>query len=271
MPMSVPSLNLPSLNWGRSKAFWISLGLVAWLYFVISHIPAAWGAWLLTRGGDLAITGPTGTLWNGRASLASIKIKGVDHSLGQVSWTLDVLPLFMLKACGQVNAQMDNQQFEGYVCGGRNGAVSVKGGTATFPATLLQQLLPLAIEGEFSLQLDTLEMKGNQLGDLRGKLSWQAAKIYNGSNWMTLGAFGADLVDDDKNGLSAHIFDVMSAAHVDLVLALTAPSGGFLRGGMKVPESFVKEANAGAWLAMFAQAQPVDAEGNISYALDVGL
>lgn len=256
---------------GRSKAFWISLGVVAWLYFVISHIPASWGAWMLTRGGDLAITGPTGTLWNGKASLASVKIKGTDHSLGQLSWKLDVLPLFLLKACGQVTAQMDGQQFEGYVCAGRNNALSLKNATATFPASLLQQALPLAIDGEFSLQLETLELKGNQLGDLRGKLSWQMAKIYNGSNWMTLGAFGADLVDDDKNGLSAHVFSVMSAANVDLVLALTAPSGGYLRGGMKIPESFVKEANASAWLAMFAQAQPVDAEGNISYALDVGL
>lgn len=269
--MSVQSLALPSFSWGRSKAFWISLGLVAWLYFVISHIPAAWGGWLLTRGGDLALTGTTGTLWEGRASLASVKIKGADHSLGQLSWKLDVLPLFMLKACAQVTAQMDHQQFEGYVCGGRKGALSLKNASATFPAALLQQALPLAIDGEFSLQLDTLELQGTQLDDLRGKLSWQAAKIYNGSNWMTLGAFGADLVDDDKHGLTAHIFEVMSPAHVDLVLAMTAPAGGFLRGGMKIPESFIKEANASAWLSMFAQAQPVDGEGNISYALDVGL
>ena len=269
--MSVKSLVPPGFRWVPGKAFWISLGLVAWLYFVISHIPAAWGAWLLTRSGDLALTGPTGTLWNGRASLASVKIKGVDHSLGQVSWKLDVLPLFLLKACGQVTAQMDNQQFDGYVCGGRKGALSVKNASATFPAALLQQALPLAIEGEFSLQVDTLELQGSQLGDLRGKLSWQAAKIYNGSNWMTLGAFGAELVDDDKNGLSAHIFEVVSPAHVDLVLALTAPTGGFIRGGLKVPESFIKEANASAWLGMFAQAQPVDGEGNITYAVDVGL
>ncbi|MET0356583.1 MAG: type II secretion system protein N [Cellvibrio sp.] len=265
--MISPSVALPKLN--ANKNFWISLGVIVWVYFVVSNFPAIWGAYALTRGGDLAMSGVTGSIWSGRASLASVKIKGVDHSLGQLTWKLNVLSLFTLKPCAQVTTQMDNQDFDGYVCyRGKNG-IELKDASANFPAVLAQPLLPLAIDGQFTLNLTHLKIEDGKLQTIRGKTSWSNAKIFNGSNWMALGGIGADLVDDGKNGLSAHIVDGGGPIRLDLVTNLPYPTGGSVKGGFSLPESLYNEMNAAAWLSMFAVQQANDQQGNLAFVVDL--
>jgi general secretion pathway protein N len=265
--MISPAVVLPQLN--ASKKFWIMLGVIVWLYVVISNLPAIWGAYVLTRSGDLAMSGVSGTLWSGRASLVSVKIKGADHSLGQLTWRLNVLSIFTLKPCALITTQMDNQQFDGTVCSRGKTGVSVKNANASFPAVLVQPLLPLAIDGQLALTLEKLEIENSQLIGVRGKASWMNAKIYNGSNWMALGGLGADLVDDGKKGLTAHIMDVSSPLHLDLVTTLPFPAGGSVKGNFSLPEPYFRELNASAWLSMFAVPQPNDAQGNLAYLVDL--
>ncbi len=265
--MILQAVSLPKLN--MSKKFWITLGVVFWLYFVISNLPAVWGAYLLTRSGDIAMNGVSGTLWSGRASLASVKIKGADHSLGQLNWKLNILSLFTLKPCALIGTHMDNQEFDGEVCVKGKKAIAINKATVSFPAALVQPLLPLAIDGQFALTIDRLDINDMQLIGLHGKATWMGSKIYNGSNWMSLGGIGADLVDDGKKGLSAHIFDVGSPLHLDLVGNLPYPTGAIIKGGFSLPEPYFREINAGAWLSMFATQQANDAQGNLVYAIDL--
>ena len=260
------SVAIPKLN--ANKNFWISLGVIVWAYVVLSNFPAVWAAYAVTRGGDLAMSGITGTVWNGRASLASIKIKGVDHAVGQLNWKLSPLSLFTLKACGQVTTQMDNQEFDGYVCYGGKNNISLKKTTANFPAIIVQPMLPLAIDGHISLNLADLVVDNGQLKVIRGKTSWMNAKIYNGANWMSLGNVGADLVDDGNKGLSAHIMDAGGPVRLDLVTNLPYPTGGSVKGSVSLPEAYYRELNAEAWLSMFATRQADDGQGNLVFAVD---
>lgn len=265
--MMFQAVSLPKLN--ASKKFWISLGVIVWLYVVVSNLPAVWGAYFLTRGGDIAMNGVTGTLWSGRASLASIKVRGVDHSLGQLSWKLDMLSFLTLKPCAQLTTHMDNQEFDGRVCAAGKNAISVKDATISFPAALVQPLLPLAIGGQFALSIDHLQVGDLQLLGLRGKATWTDGKIYNGSNWMNLGVLGADLADDGKKGMNAHIFDVNSPLKLDMSGSLPYPTGAIIKGTLAMPEPYFREINAGAWVSMFATPQPADAQGNLVYAVDL--
>ena len=265
--MISPSVALPKLN--ANKNFWISLGVVVWVYFVVSNFPAVWGAYALTRGGDIAMSGVSGTIWNGRASLASIKIKGVDHSVGQLTWKLSALSLFTLSPCAQITTQMDNQDFDGYACYKNKNSFSLKNTTASFPAVIIQPLVPLAIDGQFSLNLNTLSIENGKLKTIHGKTSWLNAKIYNGNNWMSLGNVGGDLVDDGSNGLSAHIMDAGGPVHLDLVTNLPYPTGGSVKGGLSLPEPYFRELNAEAWLSMFAVRQADDGQGNLVFAVDL--
>ncbi len=258
---------LPKLN--ASKKFWITLGVLVWLYFVVSNLPAVWGAYALSRGGDIAMSGVSGTVWNGRASLASVKVKGTDYSIGQLTWKLNILSLFTLKPCALITTHMDNQEFDGNVCVKGKSGVTVKNATASFPAALVQPLLPLAIDGQFNLTIEKLDVDNSQLLGVRGKASWMNAKIFNGANWMTIGGLGADLVDDGKKGLSAHIVDVNSPLRLDLVGNLPFPTGGNIKGSFALPEAYYREINAGAWLSMFAIPQANDAQGNLVYQVDL--
>lgn len=265
--MMSPRLVLPKLN--ASKKFWITLGVLVWLSVVVSNLPAVWGAYALTRGGDIAMNGVSGTVWSGRASLLSVKIKGVDQSIGQLTWKLDILALFTLKPCAFITTKMDNQEFDGYVCAKGMRGISIKNATLSFPAALVQPMLPLAIGGQFALTIEQLELGDSRLQKLRGKATWADGKIHNGSNWMTLGGLGADLADDGKNGLNAHIVDISSPLRLDLNGSLPYPTGARITGSLAMPEPYYREINAAAWLSMFAVQQANDAQGNIVYALDL--
>lgn len=265
--MMSPSVVLPKLN--TSKKFWITLGVLVWLYFVVINLPAIWGAYALTRGGDVAMNGVSGTLWSGRASLVSVKIKGLDQSIGQLTWKLDTLSLFTLRPCALVSTKMDNQEFDGRVCIKGARGVAIKDATISFPAALVQPLLPLAIGGQFALTIEQLELGDSRLQKLRGKATWIDGKIYNGSNWMSLGGIGADLVDDGKNGLNAHIVDLSGLLRLDLNGNLPYPTGARITGNVAMPEAYFREINASAWLSMFAVQQANDAQGNVVYAVDL--
>lgn len=265
------SLPFSSFGWifGVTKKFWIILGIVLWLYFVISHIPAVWGAYLITRSGDVGMTGVSGTVWSGRASLVSVKVKQADYSLGQLSWKLNPFSLLLLKPCANIETIMDNQNIDGYFCAGLKGALDVSNANISFPARLIQPQLPLPIDGKFSLHIDSLVFKNNQLNKLQGKLGWTEGKVHNGTNWMDLGIFGADLSDDKNFGISAHVFDVNSPVHVDVTAVFASPTGTTVKGMLSMTEAFVQQSNANAWLSMFAIPTSPDAQGNMQYAVDM--
>lgn len=268
--MSRQAIALPKLTFGATNKFWIIFAVILWLVFVISHIPAVWGGYLLSRSGDMAFTGVSGSIWSGSASLASVKVKQVNYSLGQVTWKLSPLSLLTLKPCAQITTHMDGQDFEGYACGNGKGSLTVRNATASFPSVLMQPLLPMPIDGKFSLNIESLQLQNNnQVADLHAKLSWGDARVYNGSNWMGLGNFGADLTNDGKMGLNAHIFDVNGPVHLDIIVALLSPTGGSVKGNMSMSEAFHRDANAGAWMAMFAVQQPANEEGKIPYTVDL--
>lgn len=267
LSMMSPSVVLPKLN--VSKKFWITLAVLVWLYFVVSNLPAVWGAYALSRGGDVAMSGVSGTVWSGRASLASVKIKGRDQSIGELTWKLNILSFFTLKPCALITTKLDNQEFDGQVCVKGKTGLTVKNATMSFPAVLLQSLVPLAISGQFSMSIEKLEVSDNRLQKLRGKATWAEGKIYNGSNWMTLGGLAADLADDGKNGMTAHIVDISSPLRLDLNGSLPYPAGARITGNLAMPEPYFREINAAAWLSMFAVQQANDAQGNIVYAVDL--
>lgn len=254
-----------------NKKLLIIAGIVLFIWFVVTSIPAIWGAYLLTKGTGLALSGVTGTMWDGRASLASIKHENTEYSLGQLRWSLRPLSLLKFQPCLLLATKLDKQSFEGDVCVALGGAVTLKNADITIPAALVQQRIPIPIMGQLNAHMDSLVLRGDVLLELKGKLSWREAQVNNGSNWMDIGSYGADLVDDGKNGIKATLFDLDGPVDIDLVAELTAPSGGRVHGKFATTKSFLASANAGALLGMFAQQESEDADGKVHYKVDVNL
>lgn len=253
------------------KKFWIPLGILLFLVFVITSIPAIWGAYLLTRGTGVAMNGVTGTLWNGRASLVSVRSGAQEYSLGQLNWTLSPWSLLTLSPCAQVTTNMPMQQFEGQICSGASGVIKVRQADVSLPAALVQSKLPVPIQGQFSTHIDELELRGNVLLKLKGNLTWNGAMVNTGTRWMDIGSFGAEFSDNGNNGISAKLFQLAGPVDVNLQIELAAPAGGRITGELAAPKSFFQSANATDMLAMFAQEDRVDEQGKTHYRVDINL
>lgn len=253
------------------KKLWIPLGVILFLVFVISNIPAIWGAYLLTRGTGVALSGVTGTLWNGRASLASVRTAEQEYSLGQLGWSLSPLSLLTLSPCAQVSTKLPMQEFDGKVCSGSGGALHMQNADISVPVALLQAKLPMPIQGQFFAHIDELELRGNILHKLKGKLTWNDARVNTGSNWLDIGNFAAEMNDNGNNGVSAKLFQLSGPVDVNLQIELAAPSGGKVTGELAAPKSFFESANAIDMLAMFSQEDRVDEEGKTHYRVDMSL
>lgn len=253
------------------KKLWIPLGVALFLVFVISSIPALWGAYLLTRGTGVALSGVTGSLWNGRASLASVRTAEQEYSLGQLSWRLSPLSLLTLSPCAQVTTKLPMQEFEGKICSGSGGALNVRNADVSVPVALLQGRLPVPIQGQLFGHIEELELSGNVLRKLKGKLTWNEARVNTGSNWLDIGNFAAEMNDNGKNGISAKLFQLSGPVDVNLQIELAAPSGGKVTGELAAPKSFFESANAIDMLSMFSQEDRVDEEGKTHYRVDMSL
>jgi general secretion pathway protein N len=254
---------------GARKSWWIPLALVLWLIFVVSQIPAVWGAYAMTRSGQLALSGVSGTLWSGRASLASFKADGIDYSLGQLYWKLKPWSLLTLTPCADIVTELDRQHIEGEVCAGISGNLALRDATISAPAALLQPALPLSIDGQLSVSIHHMQVQGDYLQNLEGNLSWTAAQIHNGNNWMALGSYAAQLTDDERGGIMAEVFHLDGPTEIDLQVQLFAGGGGKVRGTFSMNPAFTAEIQADAWISMFAQNAGTDTAGNARYQVDM--
>lgn len=251
------------------KKLWISAGVVLFLVFTLSNIPAIWGAWLLTRGTGLAMSGVTGSVWHGKASLASVNLSGQEHSLGQMEWKLNLLSL--VSRCAQVTTKLPMQQFDGEVCAGSNGEVEVHDADLSVPASVLQHKIPVPIQGQLSSHIDLLHLRGNVLLKLKGNLSWNSAQVNTGASWLDIGSFAAELADNGNNGISAKLFQLTGPMDVNLQIELAAPAGGRITGTLAAPQTFFESANAKDILAMFTQLERVDENNKQHYRVDLNL
>lgn len=253
------------------KKLWIPLGIGLFLVFVISNIPAIWGAYMLTRGTGVALSGVTGSIWNGRASLASVRMTEREYSLGQLSWSLSPLSLLTLSPCAQVTTKLPLQQFEGKICSGLGGAIEVHNADVSLPVALVQGKIPVPIQGQFSVHIDELGLRGNVLSKLKGNLTWNGARVNTGANWLDIGSYAVEMSDNGNNGVSAKLFQLTGPMDVALQIELNAPSGGKVSGELAAPKSFFESANATDMLAMFSQEDRVDEQGKTHYRVDINL
>lgn len=251
---------------------WVVLGVVLWLGFAIYQTPAVWGAWLMTRATDqLALSGITGSLWNGSASLASVKIEQEDYSLGELRWQLQPMSLLLLNPCALVETRQEGQQMNGEICVSLNGSLEVHQADFSGPAALFQKTVPFPIDGQISIHLDQLHVKDQQLQQVSGNISWGSAQIFNGSNWMPIGSYAAELNDDTQGGVNAKIFHLDGPVQLDLNGAFPATGGGNIAGTLTMEPDFAQTINAEAWLSMFAREDGTDEEGRVKYQVDTNL
>lgn len=206
---------------------WLKLLLVLFFplyffYLIASSAPAGWAAWGLSKAvPSLWLNDVNGSFWDGSAEFAQVDLGGdMLISLGELRWQLKPLALLGLRACIQIDANKPGQSISGQVCRGLTGATQLGDVSVDAPMSLINSLLPVRIDGRGSLQLmraDLVQSAVNPLffESLNGKYAWQDARAFDGSTWMTLGSFGANLSAGEAGEIKAKIFDLAGPFKID--------------------------------------------------------
>ncbi|WP_339899292.1 type II secretion system protein N [uncultured Gilvimarinus sp.] len=236
-----------------SKIVWILLAVVFWLVFVIVQIPASWGGYMMTRNGALALTGISGTLWHGRASMASVTIDGRDYSLGELDWQLHPMSLLTLRPCADLTTNLERQQVSGTACAGMGNKLTLRDTDISVPASLVQDLPDnVEISGQLSAHIKQLNIEQQNLQALEGNLSWSAARLNNGQRWLNLGAFAAELSATEAGEIYANVFSLDGP--IDLKGNVTMPltGGVIIDVDFTMTDAFSRDVQAEQWLPMVA-------------------
>lgn len=143
---------------------WLALGTGAFLAFAVAMLPAA-AAYRWVANDDLRLSGIDGTVWSGRAALASVG----DLAVRDLRWSLDALPLLL----GRVSARTQARLADGFVDtefrASADGHVVLRNLQLSTNTAALAGLFQLgAMQGQVSVTLDRAEFADGQPIDAVG-------------------------------------------------------------------------------------------------------
>ncbi len=249
-----------------AKLIWIPVTLLLWLAFVISQTPAVWGAWLITRASDqIALSGISGSLWQGQASMSSIRLEGETYSLGELNWRIHPTSLLRLHPCASVRAELERQQIEADACSTLGGNITLRNANISAPASLVRDL-PLQVDGQLSAHIRELRFRNDRLESLRGNISWTQARVHDEQRWLTLGSFAAEIRERDGDSLQLDVFHLDGPIELEMEAVFALSGGVWLRGEFALEPQFSTEIEADTWLPLMTE--PL---GNGRYRVDINL
>lgn len=232
---------------------WLILLLVLAVVFALTRIPATWGAYFITQGNTLGMTGVNGTLWDGRASMTSIEIDNIAYSLGELHWQLEPWSLLSLRPCANVRAALERQLIEGRACASLSGSLKVTDASIDAPADLIQAGIPVPIDGDLVANISILAMKGEQLQELEGNLSWTGARVQAEGNWVSLGNFAAEYSYNGEDAIVAEVFDLDAPMDLDATVTLALAGGVDVQGEVTLEPAFSDRIQAQEWLHLMLE------------------
>lgn len=153
-------------------------------------------AHLLARalaGTPVAADGLVGTVWQGRASRVRVATHaGVLH-LGAVTWSLRPLSLLALSPTVHFSARWGTQGLAGEATWRGADELLLTGVEASFDASLLRHVAPVALTGTLGAQIDTLHLRDTVPLEAAGRFTWQQAGWDSPQGLLPLGSYAAEV------------------------------------------------------------------------------
>lgn len=201
---------------------WIALGLGAYIAFALSMFPAA-AAYRWFAPDSLRMTGIDGTLWSGRAALASAE----GLPLRDLRWQLDALPLLIGRVHGRVQTRLADGFAEARMrssfTGRRVELRDVQVGTSL---SALAPIVPIGdVRGRIAVRLDRLELVDGLPASLVGQANvgeLEVPTFIPGGRGepIALGDYALRFEDTNGEGILARFNDTRGPLEVDGTLTV---------------------------------------------------
>ncbi|MFO7286742.1 MAG: type II secretion system protein N [Gammaproteobacteria bacterium] len=145
---------------------WVALGLGAYIAFALSTFPAA-AAYRWFAPAELRLVGIEGTVWSGRAALASVE----NFAMRDLRWSIDALPLLIGRVNGRVRASLGEGFVESIVKLSPSGDVELTDLRMSTSLASLASALPVGdIRGQLAVMLERLELRDGWPVDAAGQV-----------------------------------------------------------------------------------------------------
>jgi len=126
----------------RKSGLFLTVGVGAFLLFVLANVPARLGTDLLGAAG-VQTGSASGTLWRGEVS--SLRVSGL--SLGRTSWALRPLSLLFGRLAADIDTELPGGFVRGRAEAGLGGRLALTDTEAASPLSNLAPLLGLPVAG----------------------------------------------------------------------------------------------------------------------------
>ena len=189
------------------------VGLVVLLIIILVATAPARLLGAFIPPGKVVLQGYSGTVWRGSANRALVAAGAGYIHLGQIKWSLSPWSLLGLAPQLAVESAWGKQKLNANIRVDSAQNVELSNLDALFSVQLLRQFLPLAIEGDMSVQFEELHIKGGVPTRAVGRMVWQGAAWKAAQGSTPLGTYAINMLTDTAGTLHGEVITI--AGEVD--------------------------------------------------------
>lgn len=183
-------------------------GLIAVVILLVALIANAPARLLILAipASQIQLEGVSGTLWRGQVGRCRLALANGVFELGAVQWRLKPWSLLLLSPEVQLSSAWGRQQFDGELTISGAQDVTAREVNASFDASVLTALFPLAVDGAVSLQLAELDIRQGLPHSARGRIVWQQGRWLSPQGAKMLGSYALEMDSPDSGeGISGQV------------------------------------------------------------------
>ncbi len=156
----------------------------------------------------LVMQGFSGTLWRGRAARSAVAVGHGYLHLGAVRWKLSAASLLGLSPKVSLRSRWGAQTISGQLIYRDQQSFDLEDFDARLSANILGQISPLAVKGDFLIQLSALEVRDGLPVSGQGRVVWQDASWISSQGPVPLGSYAVDLAQAEDQPLTAEVVTI---------------------------------------------------------------
>ena len=156
----------------------------------------------------LVMRGFSGTVWRGRAARSSVAAGHGYLHLGAVRWKLSAASLLGLAPRVSLHSRWGAQTISGQVIYRDEQSFDLEDLEARVSANVLTKISPLAVKGNFLIQLSALELRDGLPVSGQGRVVWENAAWISAQGPVPLGSYAADFSQTEDQPLTGEVITI---------------------------------------------------------------